>query len=67
MTTHSYWKAGALAMVATGLAVGVMSMPTAATAQEIGNDVRDVRQDRRDIRQDTRDIREDCGETGTEG
>ena len=39
MTTHSYWKAGALAMVATGLAVGVMSMPTAATAQEIGNDV----------------------------
>ncbi len=57
MSRHSRWMGQALAVMAAGLTVGLLS--TAGSAQEIRRDLQELRRDRRDIRQDGREIRED--------
>jgi uncharacterized protein (DUF3084 family) len=57
MDRHTGWLVRTLAVAATGMTVGLLS--TAASAQEIRNDVQDLRQDRKEIRQDNREIRGD--------
>jgi hypothetical protein len=44
------WKMRALTIAASGLTFGLLA--AGASAQEIGNDVRDLRQDRRELQRD---------------
>ncbi len=43
----------------TAICAGVGLFAFAASAQDVGQDARDLRQDRQDVRWDTRDIRQD--------